>query len=142
MILPTLEQVEDTYGDQIQFVFRQFPLISIHPQAVGAAQASLCANEQGRFWEMHDAIFANQRALEVDQLKATAGGLGLDESEFNACMDSNRYAEEVNADLAAGQALGVRGTPMIFINGRALSGAKPFDEIAQIIDDEIQRAGH
>jgi len=138
VILPTLEQVEETYGDQVRFVFRQFPLINIHPLAVVAAQASLCANEQGNFWEMHDAMFENQQALGADQLKVTARGLGLDGADFDECMDTARYAGAVTSDLEAGQALGVRGTPMVFINGRALSGAKPFDEIAEIIEDELR----
>jgi len=138
VILPTLEQVEETYGDQVRFVFRQFPLINIHPLAVVAAQASLCANEQGNFWEMHDAMFEHQQALGADQLKVTARGLGLDGADFDECMDTARYAGAVTSDLEAGQALGVRGTPMVFINGRALSGAKPFDEIAEIIEDELR----
>ena len=141
VLLSTLEEVEEIYGSEIRFIFRQFPLTAIHPQAVDAAEASLCANEQGKFWEMHDAMFANQRALRIDQLKATAREVGLDGAPFDDCMDSDRYAEEVMADLEAGQAAGVRGTPMIFINGRALSGAKPLDEITEIIDDELRRAG-
>ena len=140
VFLTALEQVETTYGDQVRFVFRQFPLTSVHPEAVGAAQASLCADEQGEFWEMHDAMFADQRALQIDQLKVTARDLGLDGEDFDECMDLGRYSEAVMADLAAGQAVGVRGTPMIFINGRALSGAKPFEEIAEIIEDELRRA--
>jgi protein-disulfide isomerase len=136
-----LDQVEETYGDQVRFVFRQFPLTSIHPQANDAAEASLCANAQGMFWEMHDALFANQRALQVDQLKATAREIGLDGAEFDECMDFDRYAFEVFADSEAGSIAGVQGTPMIFINGRALSGAKPFEEISAIIDDELRRSG-
>jgi len=138
---PTLDQVEQTYGDQVRFVFRQFPLTSIHPQAYAAAQASLCARDQDQFWPMHDAMFANQRALAPDDLKATARELGMDGDAFDACLDSGQYSEEVAEDLRAGQAAGVGGTPKIFINGRALSGAKPFDEVARIIDDELERAG-
>lgn len=141
LILPTLEQIEETYGDQVRLVFRQFPLTQIHPQAVDAARASLCANEQGRFWEMHDAMFANQRALQVDQLKATARDAGLDGQEFDACMDSNRFVGQVTEDLEAGRALGITGTPMVFINGRSVSGAKPYEEFAEIIQDELRRAG-
>jgi protein-disulfide isomerase len=137
----TLEQVEEAYGGEVRFVFRQFPLIAIHPQATDAAEASLCARDQDSFWEMHDAMFANQRALQVDQLKATARDLGLDGAQFDVCMDSDRYADEVAFDLEAGQKAGVSGTPVIFINGRALSGAKPFEEIAEIIEDELRRAG-
>jgi protein-disulfide isomerase len=140
VLLGTLEQVEEAYKDEVRFVFRQFPLTSIHPEAVVAARASLCANEQGKFWEMHDAMFANQRALKSDDLKATAGDLGLNGEEFAACLDSGKYIEEVMADLEAGQAVGVQGTPMIFINGRALSGAKSLEEITGIVEDELRRA--
>ena len=141
LVLPTLQQIQDTFGDQVRLVFRQFPLTQIHPQAVDAARASLCADEQDRFWEMHDAMFENQRALQVDQLKATARDVGLDGAEFDACMDSDRYARQVMEDLEAGRALGITGTPMTFINGRALSGAKPYEEFAEIVEDELRRAG-
>jgi protein-disulfide isomerase len=139
LVLPALEQVEEAFGDQVRLVFRHFPLSQIHPLAMKAAQASLCAEDQGMFWEMHDAMFADQRALQVDQLKETARDLGMDGGAFDECLDSDRYADEVASDLQAGQAIGVRGTPMIFINGRGLSGAKPFEELAEIIDDELRR---
>lgn len=135
-----LSQVEAEYGDQVRFVFRQFPLSSIHPDADKASEASLCARDQGMFWEMHDAMFQNPNALGVDQLKATAASLGLDSTEFDECLDSDRYTGEVGRDVAAGRAAGVRGTPMIFVNGRALSGLKTFEDIAEIIDEEIARA--
>ena len=135
-----LKQVEAEYGDDVQFVFRQFPLASIHPNAIKAGVASLCAHDQGKFWEMHGALFQNQQALGEEQLKETAATLGMDPEEFNECLDEGRFEEEVAEDLAAGQAAGVRGTPMIFINGRPLSGLKTFDEIAQVIDDELRRA--
>jgi protein-disulfide isomerase len=137
----TLRQVEETYGDEVRWVYRQFPLTSIHPRAYDAALASLCAEEQGRFWEMHDAMFANQHALERDQLKSTARELGLDGDEFDKCLDLDEYAEEVQADLEAGQALGVQGTPASFINGRFVNGAKPLEEVTAIIDEELAREG-
>jgi predicted DsbA family dithiol-disulfide isomerase len=90
---------------------------------------------------MHDALFENQRALQVDQLKATARSVGLDGPAFDTCMDSDRYAREVMEDLDAGRALGITGTPMTFINGRAVTGAKPFEEFAEIIEDELRRLG-
>jgi len=138
---PTLEQVEENYGDEVRFVFRQFPLTSLHPQAYAAAQASLCARDQDKFWEMHDAMFANQRALEPDQLKATVRELGMDGEQFDACLDSGQHSDEVAEDLREGQAIGINGTPRIFINGRSLSGAQPYEDIARIIDDELRRAG-
>jgi len=140
-MLPALERVEEVYGDQVRIVFRQFPLTQLHPEAMEAAEASLCAEEQGRFWDMHDAMFANQRALGTDQLKATARELGLDGEAFDECLDTNRHVERIVSDLQAGQAVGVRGTPMTFINGRALSGTVSFEALAEVIDDELERAG-
>ncbi len=136
-VVPTLERVKEVYGDKVRLVFRQFPLNNIHPNAQKAAEASLCAHEQDSFWEMHDAMFGAQSKLGVDQLKQTATGLGLDIEAFNACLDSGRQAALVSADLQAGQNAGVSGTPAMFINGRPLSGAQPFEELAAIIDEEL-----
>ena len=140
-MIPTLDKVTETYGDQVRLVFRQFPLHSIHPQAQKAAEAALCANDQGKFWEMHDAMFGDQRNLDVAQLKSTAAGLELDATAFGQCLDSGQHAERVNSDLQAGMEAGVTGTPALFINGRFLSGAQPFEAISKVIDDELRRAG-
>jgi protein-disulfide isomerase len=137
---PTLAQVREKYGDKVRIVFRQYPL-PFHQQAAKAAEASLCANDQGKFWEMHDALFANQQALQVEQLKAQATQLGLKAEEFNSCLDSGKHAAAVQADLKEGSAAGVNGTPAMFINGRFLSGAVPFEQVAEIIDDELRRKG-
>ena len=138
-ILPTLDQVLEKYGDRVRLVYRQYPL-PIHNDAQRAAEASLCAQEQGKFWEMHDGMFANQR-LGADGLKATAAGLGLDAEQFNACLDSGQFADEVATDVAEGSAAGVSGTPAMFINGRFISGAVPFEQITEVIDDELRRKG-
>jgi protein-disulfide isomerase len=137
-MLPTLDEVTRTYGDRVRIVFRQFPL-SFHPNARKAAEASLCADEQGKFWEMHDAMFANQKGLAVESLKTMAAGVGLDADSFNSCLDSGKYAAEVEADVKAGVAAGVSGTPGTFVNGRFISGAMPFDTLAELIDDELKR---
>jgi len=139
-VVPTLDQIKSKYGDQVRLVFRQFPLSSIHPHAQKAAEAALCANEQGKFWEMHDAMFNDQKLLEVTALKTTAGSLGVDKAKFESCLDSGRLAPKVKEDERAGVLVGVTGTPALFINGRSLSGAQPFEAIAQIIDEEIARA--
>ena len=135
---PALDKVLETYGDDVRVVFRQFPL-GIHPQAPKAAEAALCAHEQGKFWEMHDALFADQRNLQVPALKEKAASLGIDTEAFNACLDEDRYADKVEEDFEAGRRAGVSGTPALFINGRFLSGAQPFEEFARIIDDELKR---
>ena len=137
-VLPTLEKVNEEYGDRVRIVFRQFPLLNIHPQAQKAAEASLCAFDQEKFWEMHDAMFADQKGLGVDQLKAKAVTLGLDAAVFDECLDSNKYADQVEEDLRAGSRMGVTGTPAVFINGRFLSGAQPFEAFAAIIDKELE----
>jgi protein-disulfide isomerase len=140
-IVPTLEKVRSTYPEQVRLVFRQFPLIGIHPNAMQAALASLCANEQQGFWKMHDAMFGEQHALSVEQLKEKAAKLELDTEAFDACLDSDKYEAAVRADIDAGSAVGVSATPALFINGRLISGAQPFENIAAVIDDELDRGG-
>lgn len=138
--LPTLERVEQKYGDRVRVVFRQFPLRDIHPQAQVAAEASLCAWEQDAFWELHDLMFAEQQSLTADELKQKAERLELDVEAFSDCLDSSRYADRVQADFEAGVAAGVSGTPAIFVNGRPLpGGAAPFETVAELIDEELQR---
>ncbi len=139
---PTVDQVKEAYAGRIRLVYRQFPLREIHPNAQKAAEASLCAEEQGKFWELHDLMFAEQDALSVDELKGKAGRLDMDTQAFAICLDSDRYVDTVQADLRAGQRLGVNGTPAVFVNGRPIpGGAVPFETIAKIIEEELDRAG-
>ena len=133
---PTVEQVLKTYSGKIRFVYRNFPL-PMHPNARPAAEAAQCANEQGKFWAYHDRLFDDQSKLGPDDLKASAAALGLDTAKFDACFDSHKYKAVVDADLQAGNAAGVNGTPAFFINGRLLSGAQPFDEFKKVIDEEL-----
>jgi protein-disulfide isomerase len=133
---PSLKQVFDTYGDRIHLVYREYPLPN-HPNAKPASEAGLCANEQGKFWPFHDRLFASQQRLGGSDLKQHAADLGLDAARFNACVDSHKYADQVEADIRAGNEAGVNGTPAFFINGRLLSGAQPFEEFKKIIDDEL-----
>jgi protein-disulfide isomerase len=121
-------------------VWKDFPLTSIHPEAFKASEAAHCAGDQGKYWEYHDRLFQNQRALQVDALKKHAADLGLDTSSFDACLDSGKYTSRVQNGLQQGTALGVGSTPSIFINGRLLMGAQPFDAFKEIIDEELERA--
>ena len=138
-LFPTLKQVEKNYADKIRIVYRQFPLTNIHPHAEKAAEASLCAYEQQRFWEFHDSMFGNQRELSVADLKQRAVNLKLDTAKFNECLDSGRQVPAIQSDIQDGARAGVTGTPALFINGRMLSGNQPYSEIKEIIDDELQR---
>ncbi len=138
---PVLDQLEQAYGDRIRLVYRQFPLIDIHPRAQKAAEASLCANDQGQFWPMHDAMFEEPIELEVASLRFKASNLGLDGEQFASCLESGKYADRVRDDLKAGMAAGVTGTPTIYINGRPVSGAQDYATYAVIIEDELARIG-
>lgn len=139
-LFPILKAVEQNYPDKVRIVYRQFPLTSIHPRAQKAAEASLCANEQKKFWEFHDSMFADQSDLTVDALKRRAVQLKLDAAAFNSCLDSGRQAAAVKTDADEGAKAGVTGTPAMFINGRLLAGVAPYADIREIIEDELQRA--
>ncbi|MFA6296813.1 MAG: prolipoprotein diacylglyceryl transferase [Patescibacteria group bacterium] len=134
---PTLKKILDTYSGKVKLVYRDFPL-AMHKDAQKAAEASQCANDQGKYWEYHDKLYANQKALTVADLKKYAGDLKLDTVKFNQCLDSNKFADEVKKDLADGEAVGVDGTPAFFINGRKIVGAQPFEAFKQIIDEELK----
>jgi len=138
---PTLTQVKNKFGDKVHIVYRQFPIPSLHPNAFKAAEASLCANEQGKFWELHDAMFEDQNKLAVSDLKQTARKLGMDGKKFDACLDSGRYVEQVQNDQRDGQRVGVKGTPAMFINGVIVDGgAVPFAVLEAKIEKELPRS--
>lgn len=139
-VAPTLKRIKDTYGDKVRIVWKDFPLTQIHPEAFKAAEAGNCAREQGKFWEMHDRLFANQNALRPEDLKAHAAAVGVDAAKFNACLDSAKYSERVQQQMATGTRLGINSTPTSFINGRQLSGARPYEAFVSVIDEELQRA--
>ena len=132
----TLEALDARYGEQIRFVFKDFPL-SIHPQAFKAAEAANCALEQGRFWEYHDTLFANQDALAVEDLKRYAAALGLNAAEFDTCVDEGKFRDRVQRDMDEGNRYGVSSTPTVFINGRPVIGAVPLEVYDRIIREEL-----
>ena len=134
----TVTEVLKKYGDKVRLVYRDYPL-SFHPNAEGAAEAAECAKDQGKFWEMHNAMFANQAKLTSADLVETAGGLGLDKDKFKACLDSGKMKTEVQKDFQDGQKYGVSGTPTFFINGLKLVGARDVSSFTEIIDQELQR---
>jgi len=139
-LYPTLKTVEENYKDKVRIVYRQFPLNNIHPRAQKAAEASLCANEQGKFWQLHDAMFTDQQHLTVDDLKGKAAALSMNAETFATCLDSGKHAAAIRESIIEGSKAGVDGTPALFINGRFLGGNQPYAEIEKLIEDELARA--
>ncbi|HVU52707.1 MAG TPA: thioredoxin domain-containing protein [Polyangia bacterium] len=135
--VPTLKQVEDTYKGKIRVAFKNMPL-PFHDKAHLAAEAALAANEQGKFWEMHDKLFANQQALDRPALEKYAEELGLNMSKFRAALDSGKFKERVDREAKEGNGFGATGTPTFFINGHILVGAQPFDAFKTAIDAELK----
>lgn len=136
---PTVDRLRETYGKDVRFVFRNLPL-PMHANARIAAQAAMAANAQGKFWQMHDQLFANQQALDRASLDKTAEKVGLDMARFARDFDSAKVQAQIEADIAAANAAGVRGTPTLFVNGRPLSGAPAWDQFKVEIDAEIAKA--
>lgn len=131
---PTMNQILNNYPDQVRIIYKHFPL-SFHPNAQKAAESSECASEQGKFWEYHDKLFDNQpNGFSADKFKQWAVELKLNAKKFNDCLDSDKYAQKVQADFQEGAQTGVNGTPATFINGQLVSGAMPYESFKQIID--------
>lgn len=133
----TMKQVMAKYPNDVRWVLKHFPLESIHPYAKKAAMATECANEQNKFWEYTDKLYANQDSLNEQYLSKAAGELKLDIKKFDACLKSDKYANKVSGDLQQGQTYGVRGTPGSFINGKTIPGAVPFEQIEAMIKAEL-----
>ena len=136
-LYPTLKRIEEQYPTEIRFVFRQLPLRQAHPNAQKAAEASLCAYEQDRFWEFHDSMFESQHDLSVESLKGRAVDFDLDPDRFNGCLDSGRHRDRIDRDIEAAIEADVTGTPTIYINGRKLAGNRPYEVITAIIEEEL-----
>jgi protein-disulfide isomerase len=134
---PTVQQVITTYGKDVAFVYRHFPLTSLHENARPAALASECANEQGKFWEYHDVLYKDQTALTQTDLIKYATDLKLNVTQFTTCLTTEKYASVVDGDEAQGQTYGVQGTPAFFINGELVSGAQPFAKFKAVIDKDL-----
>lgn len=138
----TLDQLKADYGGKVRLVYWQLPLSQIHANAQKAAEASLCADDQNMFWELHDAMFAEQGMLSVADLKRKAGRLGLDQAAFDSCLDSGENAPRVAADVRMAERLGISGTPAVFVNGRPVEGgAVPLEMLVEVIEDELARSG-
>jgi len=135
----TMAEVMKAYGDKIRYVHRDYPL-PFHQTARPAAETARCAGEQGKFWEVHDALF-NEAKLTAENIPTIATGLGVDKAKLDECLASGRAKTMVDEDMEAGGEAGVSGTPAYFINGRMLSGAQPVDRFKALIDGELAKAG-
>jgi protein-disulfide isomerase len=136
---PVLAAVLAKYGDKVNHSFRDFPLRDIHPRAQQAAEAARCAADQGKFWEYHKLLYDNFGQLSRDNLTAHAQSLQLDAVAFTACLDGQKYAEEVENDFQLGLRSGVSSTPNFFVNGIAVVGAQPQSAFERVIDAELAR---
>ena len=133
-----MDQVLKAYPKEVKFVYKEFPLTSIHQNALNAARAALAARKQGKFWEMHDKLFANQRALQADKLKEYAQEIGLDAAKFEQDMGSPDVQNEIDEDGKAAQQAQVSGTPTLFINGKRVM-TRSFDGLKQMIDEALKQ---
>lgn len=150
-VVPALKTAYLDSG-KVKYVMREFPIESIHPAAMQASQAALCAGEQDRYWEMHDLIFENQQQLRLRDFVQHADALDMDEDDFEDCVESGRYEEQVRNDLALGSRLGVRGTPSFFVGltdpedpekviaSRFIRGAQPYQVFQQAIEELLKEA--
>lgn len=131
----TLDPLLEQYGDQIYFVYRDFPVLG--PASLDAALAAACAQDQDAFWEYHDILYANPQALTREDLIRYAQSLNLDMEAFTTCYDNEVHREAVIADYVDGQNYGVGGTPTFFINGRIFVGAQPLEQFEMAIESEL-----
>lgn len=136
---PTLERLTKEYGNRLRLVFKHFPL-PMHAHALDAAKAAQAAEEQGKFWPMHDRIFKNRNALDPKSLRADAKAVGLDMAAYDAAVKSPQVLAKIQADIAEGQRVGVHGTPTFVLNGSLFSGALPYDAMKARVDQALAQA--
>ena len=136
---PLLEQVLKAYPDDVKLVFKQFPLSSIHDNAMAAAKATVAAGYQGKFWEMHDMLFEHNRELSYDKLKEIAGKLGLNVAVWEEDYQALDVQQQISRDLRAGKAADVDGTPAFFVNGRRVMD-RSFETFKTMIEDARRAA--
>lgn len=131
------DRLRAEYPDQVRFVYRDFPLTSIHPNAEPAAMAANCAHEQDAFWEFHDKLFEQASGLSQEAYISYAEELDLDMDSFTECVESERYKAEVQGDMQYAVNLGIRSTPTFFLNGLPLVGAQPYEVFQEVIEKEL-----
>jgi protein-disulfide isomerase len=133
----TLKPLLNNYPDQIRFVYRDFPLSSIHPSATAAAEAANCAGDQNKYWAFFDELFTSTETLGDQAIQNHAIAIGLDMDPFNQCLTSHKYQSEVEADFSYAANLGVQSTPTFFVNGLAVVGAQPYSVFSSLVDQEL-----
>ncbi len=138
-VYPILKQVINKYPDAVRFIYRDFPVADINPQALPAAEAANCAGVQGKFWQFHDQLFTGQDKLGTAFYDVVGASLGLNTESFKRCRENHQTLLEIEDDFKAGVAAGVRGTPTFFVNGRKVEGALPLAIWDKIIASELQR---
>lgn len=136
---PIVKEIQKILGDKLQFVFRNFPLIQIHPHAFNAALAAETASSQGKFWQMHDYLFEHQRKLDDDSLKEYAKDLGMNTDNFNCEFSDRVYISKVKDDLISGQNSNVGGTPTFFVNGILYDDSYDFDTLLSNLKNIINK---
>jgi protein-disulfide isomerase len=136
---PVLTQVLKRSPDSVRLVYRHLPLTELHPEAMHAAEAAICAQKQNKFWEMHDAIYASTDTLTVGQLRGIAQRIGLDSQQFEECVHGTLADVVIQRDMKAARELAIQGTPALFVNGRFVGGAVPLANLTALIDDELRR---
>lgn len=138
-VIPTLAELKKKYGNDIRIVFKNNPL-SFHPRAMPAAMSAECAREQGKFWDVYERQFANQRALDDADLEKYAKEAGVDMGRWKTCVSSNKFQKRIEDEQRQMVAMGARGTPAFFINGHFLSGAQPVNAFEAVVDEELKKA--
>jgi protein-disulfide isomerase len=138
----TVDKILKDYGDKVQLIFKPFPL-SIHAQANDSALAAECANEQEKFLEYNDKLFAMQsdwgNSTDIQKFKTYAVQMGMNADQFNKCLDDKKYQDAVNASLAEGKSFGIAGTPAMFVNAQFKNGVVGYDDLKTAIDQELQK---
>ncbi len=132
-----MDQVLQAYPQEVKFVYKQFPL-PMHANAMNASRAALAAGKQGKFWEMHDKLFANQRTLDPDKLKEYAQQIGLDRAQFEKDMASPDVQKQIQEEMSLGQQVEVSGTPTLFVNGKRVIN-RSFEGLKQMIDQALKK---
>ncbi len=140
-VQPAVEEVLRAYPETVQLQYRHYPLVDTHPRSFPSAITAVCAEKQGKFWQLHDKMFANQQALSDSDLRKYASEAGMNLTEYDSCISSDETAQTVRGDMLVGNSIGVQATPTFTVGGSQVRGAQPFSKFKQAIDSELARIG-